>query len=80
MKEKLDTFENLYNWSDGLEGGDNYLRYLLKNVESVNVLSNMNLIHEKLLSNSNKSIKDLRLLRAYFKAYKERYLAFILRQ
>jgi len=69
-KESSNDSRNLYIWTDNLDGGDNYLRFLFQSKESNSISSNLTGIYDKLRSNN--SMKELRILRAYFKAYKER--------
>lgn len=69
-KESSNKAKNLYIWTDNLDGGDNYLRFLFKSINSNSIPSNLNEIYGKLKSGN--SVKELRLLRAFFKAYKDR--------
>ncbi|WHY86063.1 hypothetical protein QNH39_26405 [Neobacillus novalis] len=71
-KERSNAGEDLYKWSDTLVGGDNYLEYLFKSLKPSALPNNINLIYKRILMEANNNIEELRLLRAYFKAYKER--------
>jgi len=73
-KERANSDENLFKWADTLFGGDNFLEYLLKGLKPSSLQVNINLIYKRILTETNSNIEDLRLLRAYFKAYKERQM------
>lgn len=64
--------KNLYIWMDNLDGGDKYLEYMFKSLESNSVSSNLLELYDKLITVTENNSKKLRLLRAYYKAYKER--------
>lgn len=70
--EKVNKNLDLYNWADTLDGGDNYLRYLFKNLNTSSVQKNIEDISTKILNDTGSNIVRLRYLRAYFKSYKER--------
>lgn len=73
-REKSEKYTTLYDWTENLDGGENYIRHLFKEEGSKSIPVNMNKIEEAILSETSTSnrIKDLRSMRAYFKAYKDR--------
>ncbi|KQL35811.1 hypothetical protein AN959_07920 [Psychrobacillus sp. FJAT-21963] len=64
--------KNLYLWTDNLYGGDNYLKFLFESIESEGVRKNLENLYDKILGETKNGVKDLRMLRAYFKAYRDR--------
>ena len=74
-KELSNKAKNLYSWTDNLDGGDNYLEYMFKSIESNSIPSNLIAIYEKLINETENNFKKLRLIRAYYKAYKDRQAA-----
>ena len=74
-KESSDRAKDLYSWTDNLDGGDNYLEYIFKSIESNSIPSNLIALYEKLINETENNFKKVRLLRAYYKAYKDRQAA-----
>ncbi|WP_335378189.1 hypothetical protein [Bacillus sp. JJ1122] len=74
-KDKINNENDLYIWTDQLNGGDNYLRFLFKNIKSTYFNENISFIYQRILEETNRDIIKIRLLRAYFKAYKQRQIS-----
>lgn len=71
-KESSEKAKDLYSWTVNLDGGDNYLEYIFKSLESNSVPSNLIVLYNQLIIETENNPKKLRLLRAYYKAYKDK--------
>ncbi|MGG3561971.1 hypothetical protein ABES03_10235 [Neobacillus rhizosphaerae] len=72
LKFDRESFSNLYEWTNSLDGGHYFVNKLIgKRSVDEDILVNLQIIKSEILISCNHDLKKLRLLEAYFKVIKQ---------